>query len=247
MSVLRNVDLGAGVRAAYSERAGGVSRAPGQLSLNLGLHVHDDPQAVAANRAQVATELGAEPFYLDQVHGADCVPFGGAARADASWTDRPGRVLAIQVADCLPVLFVARDAQGQARAVGAAHAGWRGLAAGVLESTLAALQAPGLHISAWLGPCIGPQAFEVGVEVLQAFGADAAKPGPFFTFRPRADGSPAWLADLQGLAQARLQTRGVADLRIEPAACTFSQPSRFFSFRRDGRISGRFAAFIQLA
>ncbi|MBB5203667.1 hypothetical protein HNQ51_000960 [Inhella inkyongensis] len=245
--MLTTVDLGAGVCAAYSGRAGGVSHG-GYASLNLGTHVGDAPEAVQVNRARVAQALGAVPVYLRQVHGTVCVAAQVNAQeeveADALWTAQPGLPLAIQVADCLPVLFVVRDAAGQALAVAAVHAGWRGLAAGVLEATLAAL--PQGSVQAWLGPCIGLQAFEVGEEVLRGFGRSPADPGPHFVWAPRPDGSARWRADLQGLARLRLQAAGVHGIQVEPA-CTFSEPSRFFSFRRDGAISGRQAVFIQLA
>ena len=244
--LLTPVDLGPGVRAAYSGRFGGVSLG-GYASLNLGTHVGDAPAAVQANRARAAQALGAAPVYLRQVHGRVCVVAVAGAQeveADALWTAQPGLPVAIQVADCLPVLFVVRDDSGRAVAVAAAHAGWRGLAGGVLESTLAAL--PAGNVQAWLGPCIGPQAFEVGEEVLRGFSQSAADPGPHFIWAPRPDGSARWRADLQGLARMRLQAAGVHAIQAEPA-CTFSQPSRFFSFRRDGAISGRQAAFIQLA
>lgn len=244
------VDLGPGVRAAYSTRAGGVSQG-GYASLNLGSHVGDAPAAVAENRARVAAALGASPLYLNQVHGcrvALATEGCGVPEADAALSLRPEAPLAILVADCLPVLFVARDAAGQARAVAAAHAGWRGLAGGVLEASVRALRdaEPQASLSAWLGPCIGAEAFEVGEDVLRGFGCSAAQSGPHFHFQARADGSPAWRADLRGLARARLEALGLAQILAE-AACTVSAPSRFFSFRRDGAVSGRFGAFIGLS
>ena len=237
--------LGDGLIAWMSTRAGGVSLPPFD-SLNLGRSSGDDPAAVAENRARVARHLGAEPVFLRQVHGARCVVLSDSMldeQADAAVCTRPDLAVAVQVADCLPVLFSALDAQGRAVAVAGAHAGWRGLAAGVLENTLSQLResAPGAEIRAWLGPCIGPDAFEVGADVQQAFEGDEA----CFRFTPRPDGDPRWHADLQGLALRRLQRAGVnAPLRLP--ACTVSEPSRFFSFRRDGARSGRLAAFIRL-
>ena len=236
-----------GVMALMSTREGGVSVAPWQ-SLNLGVAVGDDALAVAENRARFAAALGARPIWLRQVHGIHVLrlqagqPEVPAEPADAAWTSEPGIACTVQVADCLPVLFAARNG----RAVAAAHAGWRGLAAGVLEATLRALQqdagvAPA-DVMAWLGPCIGPRQFEVGADVLQAFAdpADAAS----FTRRNRPDGSDRWLANLQQLAQRRLAAAGVGLVSTQPA-CTVEDASRFFSFRRDG-VSGRLAAAICL-
>ncbi|MBN8503563.1 MAG: peptidoglycan editing factor PgeF [Burkholderiales bacterium] len=240
--------LGAGVRAWMSLRAGGVSQPPFD-ALNLGVSVGDDPAAVQANREAVATLMQAPLVMLRQVHGTQCLRLDVAAEqnaaqaADAAVLRRRDRALGIQVADCLPVLFSAVDPKGQAQAVAGAHAGWRGLAGGVLEQTVAQLRAaaPGCELRAWLGPCIGPQAYEVGEDVMQQFGGE----GPLMRYTPRPDGSPRWHADLQGLAVQRLQQASVD--RIERCqACTFSEPSRFFSFRRDGARSGRMAAFIRL-
>ena len=242
-----------GVQAAMSTRDGGVSTAPWQ-SLNLGVAVGDSASAVAENRARFAAALGARPHWLRQVHGA-CVRRLGAAHlarpedpADAAWTDEPGVACTVQVADCLPVLFAARDG----RAVAAAHAGWRGLAAGVLEATLQALhQGAGVapaDVVAWLGPCIGPRQFEVGADVLSAF----AKPvdASCFVPRNRADGSVRWLADLQQLAERRLMRAGVGSVSVLPL-CTVEDGSRFFSFRRSAVTgptgpTGRMAAAIFL-
>lgn len=241
----------AGVGAAMSTRRGGVSRAPFD-SLNLrppGLRADavDDAHAVLENQRRFAAALVATPVYLDQVHGADVVRLDAASpqlqRADASVTTEPGLACTVLVADCLPVLLCSDDG----RAVAAAHAGWRGLAAGVLDNTVAALcHAAGCapsSVQAWLGPCIGPRSFEVGADVLAAFGADAAAPDPQrFVYRARPDGSPRWLAHLPQLARDRLAHAGVR--RVSGGAwCTVEDGSRFFSFRRDG-LTGRLAAAI---
>ncbi len=248
----------AGIVALMSTRAGGSSVAPFD-SLNLrppalGGEAQDVPDAVLENQRRFAGALGLQPVWLQQVHGADVLRLGaghlqrGAAlpRADASICTEPGIACTVLVADCLPVLLCSRDG----RAVGAAHAGWRGLAGGVLDNTVAALcEAVSCgpdQLLAWLGPCIGPAAFEVGADVLQAFGADPAvldkADAALFRFSPRADGSPRWRADLAGLARRRLAALGVAAVGGDHW-CTVDQPSRFFSFRRAPR-TGRMAAAI---
>lgn len=241
----------AGVGALMSTRAHGVSTGP-FASLNLGTAVGDDPDAVAENRRRFAAETGVAPVWLKQVHGtrvvalteADAAPGAPALEADACITDQRGVACVIQVADCLPVLFAAPDG----RAVAAAHAGWRGLAGGVLEATVAALceragTQPG-DVEAWLGPCIGPNAFEVGEDVLAGFGVDALALHPRFVARAGQAGK--WMADLPGLAEDRLVALGLR--RIHGGAwCTVSDASRFFSFRRDRPLfgnSGRLAAAI---
>lgn len=236
-----------GVGALVTTRAGGVSVPPFDR-LNLGLSVGDDPVAVQENRRRFVAAIGAQPVWLSQVHGAAVLRLGAAAApptsaADAAITTEPGIACTVMVADCLPVLFAAPEGRG----VGAAHAGWRGLAAGVLEATALALAgatrcATG-DLVAWLGPCIGPRAFEVGADVLAAFGA-ASTGHPSFVPSPRADGSPRWLADLPGLARERLAALGIE--RISGGAwCTVEDRSRFFSFRRD-RVTGRMAAAVWL-
>jgi len=216
------------VGALMSTRSGGTLKAEG------------DP-AVASNRERFAQATGAQPVYLEQVHGTRVVRLSGAdisalmPRADASITTEPRIACTVMVADCLPVLFAAPHG----RAVGAAHAGWRGLAGGVLEATLAALceaaACPPHEVHAWLGPCIGPEQFEVGADVLEAFG------GPSGAFRPRAVPGK-WLADLPRLARERLAVAGVSAV-TGGTWCTVGDTSRFFSFRRD-RITGRMAAAI---
>ena len=228
-----------GVRAAFTTRRGGVSAAPWD-SLNLGTHVADQPAHVAANRARVREQLGlsAEPAWLNQVHGVEVADLDaaepGVVTADAAVTSGAGRACVIMVADCLPVLFASRDG----RRIGAAHAGWRGLAAGVLEKTVAALGvAPG-ELLAWLGPSISREHFEVGGEVRDAFvAADAAAPAEFV---PNPGGR--WQADLPGLARRRLTALGVTAVR-GGSWCTFADRERFFSHRRDGK-GGRMAALI---
>jgi len=245
----------AGVVGLMSGRAGGVSAAPFD-TLNLrppGLRgdAVDAAAAVFENQRRFAAALGATPIYLDQVHGADVVrltaadaaPGVGFHRADASISTEAGIACTVLVADCLPVLFCSADGQ----AVGAAHAGWRGLAAGVLDNTVAALcaatgcQPAALH--AWLGACIGPAAFEVGADVLAAFGVDSTPVStPRFRWQPRADGQPRWRADLAGLARDRLLAIGLQQLS-GGGWCTVDGASRFFSFRRE-RITGRMAAAV---
>lgn len=229
------------VGAWMSTRDGGVSPAP-WASLNLGTAVGDDPARVARNRALFAARLdGARPVFLRQVHGAqvlriDAATPSDAVAADAAITTLPGVACTIQVADCLPVLFADRAG----RAVGAAHAGWRGLAGGVLDATIAALHDAGADDPlAWLGPCIGPRRFEVGDDVRVAFG-DSDR----FVAHTRKDGSPGWLADLAGLAEDRLRALGVASVS-RAGGCTVEDGSRFFSFRRDG-VTGRLAAAVWL-
>jgi polyphenol oxidase len=236
------------VGAAMSTRNGGVSTGSWH-SLNLGLACDDRPEAVAENRRRFATALGATPVWLRQVHGCGVLHLAdGRPRdepADAAWTTQRGVACTVLVADCLPVLFSRDDGA----VVAAAHAGWRGLAAGVLEATVGALAdrtgTPPQRLRAWLGPCIGAQAFEVGVDVLQAFGATPARPGRCFVPRPRADGSARWLADLPALARARLLALGLSAAAVHThGGCTVASPSAFFSYRRDGRASGRMAAAI---
>jgi YfiH family protein len=239
-----------GVRMACTWRRGGVSEAPYD-SLNLGLHVGDDAQAVQRNRDRVTQALEARPVWLNQVHGTDVhwlnADSPDGLTADAVCTTVPGLACTIMVADCLPVLLT--DTQG--RVVAAAHAGWRGLAGdagrGVLDTTVKALQSrlpPSADLLAWLGPCIGPQAFEVGAEVCQAF-----RDNGFETegLSRAHDQSPdKWWLDLAGLARQRLNRLGVRHIHGNDSTrtwCTVSNPERWFSHRRD-RVSGRFAALI---
>jgi YfiH family protein len=232
------------VRALFTLRSGGASRSPYE-SFNLGGHVGDDPEAVRRNRRQLCRdgELPREPIWLEQVHGtqvldADQALLMGAARiplGDAAVSRQAGPVLAVLVADCLPVLFAALDGS----AVAVAHAGWRGLAAGVLEATAAALAGHGA-LQAWLGPAISAARFEVGPEVREAFTARDPAAAAAFTANSRGR----WQCDLQALARARLAAAGVSSIYAD-SGCTYAETQRFYSYRRDG-ITGRMAALIWL-
>lgn len=226
----------ANVRTLFTTRHGGVSRGP-YASFNLGMHAGDDPHAVRANRALLRALLPQEPKWLSQEHGATVVEVddsGIAPRADASIARRAGTVCAIMVADCVPVLFA--DQSGTV--VAAAHAGWRGLAAGLIENTVRAIGVPAAALLACLGPGIGPRAFEVGADVRDAFMARSSRSAD--AFAPCRPGK--WLADLPALARQALERAGV--LRVYGGGlCTASDPQRFFSYRRDG-TTGRMAALI---
>lgn len=230
------------VHAAFTLRTGGVSAAPFD-SLNLGAHVGDAPEAVKENRRRLRQRLRlpAEPAWLQQIHAAGVADLDRDAQqsaapgvADAAVTRREDRVCAIQVADCIPVLLAARDGS----AVAAAHAGWRGLAAGVLEATVLAVG--GVDICAWLGPGIGAGHFEVGEEVRAAF-VDG-DPQAASAFTPNSRGR--WRCDLAALARTRLLKLGVREISGGDC-CTYADAERFFSYRRDGRC-GRMAALIWL-
>ena len=237
-----------GVHAFCSTRAGGVSRPPYD-TLNLGDHVGDDEAAVQENRRRFAETLQARPVFLKQVHGRGVVRIDArtpdGTEADACWTTDKGVACTMMVADCLPVLLASRDG----RIVGAAHCGWRGLAGeqgeGVLETLWAAMEPHAGNAAgmlAWLGPCIGPDSFEVGAEVRAAFTAVDAQAGRSF----RAHGEGKFLADLPGLARRRLAQLGIAEVHGNDGStgwCTVANASRFFSHRRD-RVSGRLAAAV---
>lgn len=227
------------VRAAITLRAGGVSQYP-YGTLNLADHVGDDPAAVAENRRRLADvlRLPAAPVWLTQVHGCQVADVGRDAapcEADAAFADRPGRVCAVLTADCLPLL-VADRAGTQVAAV---HAGWRGLAAGVVEAALARFEGTPRGLLVWLGPAIGPQAFEVGGEVRDAF--VARDPGAAACFAPLRPGR-SWLADIYALARRRLARAGVGFVG-GGGYCTVSDAARFYSYRRDG-VTGRMASLI---
>ncbi|MBW8830991.1 MAG: peptidoglycan editing factor PgeF [Burkholderiales bacterium] len=234
-----------GVGAVMTTRRGGFSQPPFD-SMNIRVGIGDDPQAVHDNQRLLAEAMGVTPVYLNQVHGTTVVRLTAADlksgapihAADASVTTKHGIACAAQVADCLPVLFAAPGA------VGAAHAGWRGLAGGVLEATVKAVcEAAGCQagqVQTWLGACIGPRHFEVGTDVLEAFQVDPVKGSPWF--RVHADGK--WMADLPGLARDRLARLGVASIS-GGHWCTADDPARFFSYRRD-RTTGRMVAVVWL-
>ncbi len=250
--LLRPQFTSARVGALMTTRAGGVSQGD-FAGLNLRAEVGDVPQDVARNRALLQGWVGRESQRLNQVHGVAVHAIGAELVdpipvADASVTSSSVLACEVQTADCLPVLFAHRDG----RAVGAAHAGWRGLAGGVLEATLQQVcvlaEAPAEDIEVWLGACIGPQAFEVGVDVVRAFGGSAAVPGPRFQPRPELGVEGKWWADLPGLARDRLLRAGARALSGNDGSapwCTHGNPSRYFSFRRHAR-TGRMAALIWL-
>lgn len=229
-----------GVAACSSTRNGGVSLAPWD-SLNLGAHCGDNPEHVEENRRRLfaAGGLPSKPVWLEQVHGKTVLTLTGepytSKRADASYSNTPGTVCAVMTADCLPVLFCNRAGTE----VAAAHAGWRGLCAGVLEETVACFADKPENIIAWLGPAIGPDAFEVGPEVRDAFIAEDSNASAAF----RAAGKK-YFADIYQLARQRLARIGV-DAVYGGDRCTFSEQSEFFSYRRD-KTTGRLASFIWL-
>jgi YfiH family protein len=230
------------IHALITNREGGLSLAP-YASLNLGSHVGDAPEAVKENRAILRKHLPSEPVWLNQVHGiavfdADAWDGQSIPSADAVITTQVNRVLSIMTADCLPVLLVSTDA----RVIGAAHAGWRGLCAGVIEATVIAMRSklsdPDLEVQAYLGPAIGPKAFEVGAEVRDAFIKQNAKSD--LAFQPSHNHGK-YLADIYQLARLRLHALGVNDIR-GGEACTY-QDQQFFSYRRD-QVTGRLASLL---
>jgi len=226
----------AGVRALITTRAGGVSRGA-HASFNLGLRAGDAPQAVAANRERLRAVLPQEPKWLRQVHGNVVVEADAlqtVPEADAAVARQPGTVCAVMVADCIPVLLA--DRAGTVVAV--AHAGWRGLASGVIENTIRGMDVPAAGLIAHLGPGIGPRVFEVGADVREAF--LSGDPRAETAFKPHAPGK--WLADLFLLARQRLARAGVTQVS-GGELCTHSDPARFYSYRRD-RETGRMAALI---
>ena len=226
------------VHALITTRSGGASRGP-YASFNLGAHVGDDPEAVARNRQALRQWLPAEPLWMNQVHGNRVIeadPRVLDEEADGAVAHAPGRVCAVLTADCLPVLLA--DAGGTA--VGIAHAGWRGLAGGVIESAAGAMAVPGASLVAYLGPAIGAAVYEVGPEVRDAFVADDAQ--ALLAFAPRPGGK--FLADLGVLARQRLLRMGVSRI-FGGTLCTYSEARRFYSYRRDG-MTGRMASLIWL-
>jgi len=227
----------ASVKACVTTREGGVSEAPFD-SLNLGDHVDDRPEAVAENRRRLTEHFSIQPAWLQQVHGiavAHADP-GIVATADASWTTTPGIACTAMTADCLPALFCDRAGTR----VAAAHAGWRGLAAGVLEATLDSLDVPAEDVLIWLGPAIGPKAFEVGPEVREVFINQLPEAAEAFV---PSDNAGKFMADIYKLARLRLAARGVTAV-YGGGFCTVTDP-RFFSYRRASR-TGRFASLVWL-
>jgi polyphenol oxidase len=226
------------VRAASTVRGGGVSRGPYE-GFNLATHVGDEPHCVAENRGMLraALNLPAEPSWLNQVHGDAAVEAGSwnsPPRADGCVARGPGQVCAVMTADCLPVLFCNRDGDR----VGVAHAGWRGLAAGILDTTVSALGLPGGELMAWLGPAIGQSAYEVGDDVRVAL--LARDMGATVAFRQNDRGR--WQLDLYELARRALRALGIREI-YGGGYCTYTDAERFFSFRRDGQC-GRMATLV---
>ncbi len=252
------------VKALFTTRAGGVSVAPFE-GFNLGDHVGDKPACVAANRRQLASSTGAQPIFLQQVHGTEVLELtrqtSNGTVADACTSIETGVACTVMVADCLPILFT--DLEG--RCVAAAHAGWRGLAQGVLQNTLKKLVAqteghimPLGHVDiaraapkiiAWMGPCIGPTAFEVGDDVRSVFVAQSPF-GHLAASQFKAHSAGKWLANLSGLARLQLQQLGVTNIYGNDASlpwCTVTQAAQFFSHRRDAVVlgsTGRMAACV---
>lgn len=231
------------VRARATTRAGGFSAGP-YAALNLGVHVGDDPQRVAENRGHLMSQLPAceRVAWLQQVHGTDAVDAASVTvtdqtQADASWCTQPGVACAVLTADCLPVLFCSRSSA----VVGAAHAGWRGLLSGVLESTVAGMQGRPEELMAWMGPAIGPRHFEVGHEVRDQFLSRCAEDSAHFAPSPAGR----WLADLYGLAARRLRSAGLGWIG-GGGYCTYAEDTRFFSYRRSP-VCGRMASLIWIA
>lgn len=235
------------VKALQTTRRGGVSAAPFD-SLNLGQHVGDVPLAVARNRMLLNSLLPSEPVWLEQVHGitvADADAADCRVLADACIARQRGSVCVVMTADCLPVLLC--DKQGGV--VGAAHAGWKGLAAGIIEATVQAMNVAPQNLMAWLGPAISREAFEVGGEVRAAFVAVHPQAAAAFTPSPlRAEGGgegEKWFADIYALARIRLNALGITQI-YGGSYCTYRESNKFFSYRRDG-TTGRMGTFIWLA
>jgi YfiH family protein len=225
------------VKSCVTSRMGGVSQAP-YASFNLGDHVGDDPRSVAKNRERLVSLLGCQPAWLQQVHGTAVVEADTTQvlAADASCTSQRGVACAVLTADCLPVLFCDRAGTR----VGAAHAGWRGLANGVLEATLEQLDLPAENVLVWLGPAIGAQAFEVGGEVREAFVSQHAEAREAFV--PSSNAGK-FIADIYQLARIRLAARGITAV-YGGGLCTYTD-QRFYSYRRAAQ-TGRFASLIWL-
>ena len=226
----------AAVKAVVTTRRGGISQAPYD-SFNLGDHVGDQPEAVNQNRKMLKQALALlhEPYWLEQVHGCDVVRCDASQRrADAVMADQPGQVCAVLTADCLPVLLCNRAGTK----VAAVHAGWRGLASGVIENAVTAMDTPADQLLAWMGPAIGPEQFEVGDEVRDAFVSfDEKAADAFVANRPGH-----WMADIYQLARLRMETLNLGFVG-GGEYCTVTDSERFYSYRRDG-VTGRMAALI---
>lgn len=242
----------ANVRAFTTTRHGGVSLGPygdaaGSAGLNLGDHVKDNPIAVKQNRDKLNRQLPSDVIFLSQVHGniilnAADLAIGKSNIGDAVLSTQAGQVCAVLTADCLPVLF----AEVTGKVVAAAHAGWRGLAGGVLQNTVLSMRGKGAQeIIAWLGPAIGPQEFEVGRDVLDAFAAQLPDAQAYFKARARQGGAEKYLVDLYGLARKLLNDIGVSQVSGGDR-CTVTEVAEFYSYRRDG-VSGRMASLIWMA
>ncbi len=233
-------DVAGTVRALATTRQGGVSQGVWS-SFNLGAQCGDQPDAVARNRRRLGTMLPAAPRWLRQVHGQRVIHLDDwqeGIEADGAWTDRPGQVVAILTADCLPVLLADRDG----RVVAGLHGGWRGLAAGILAEGVAALPVLPERLSAWIGPAISAQAYEVDDSVRQAFSSQEASWSAYFSANARGR----FQADLKGLAAAQLEAAGVGQV-IDCQRCTADESRQFFSYRRDQGRCGRQASLIWLA
>jgi hypothetical protein len=240
--IIPNWPAPANVVALQTTRLGGVSGAP-YASLNLGAHVNDDPIAVAKNRQLLSPYLPNEPVWVNQVHGIEVIDAAQSAclqNADASFTTKPNVVCVTMTADCLPVLLC--DKAGTV--VAAVHAGWRGLCDGVIEAAVNKLPVEHSEILAWLGPAIGPNAFEVGSEVRAQFIAKDAQAASAF----QTNGNK-WLGDIYQIARQRLNYLGVTQIyggSVNEDFCTYTDATRFYSFRRDD-VTGRMASLIWLA
>ena len=239
--IIPNWPVPANVVALQTTRLGGVSGAP-YASLNLGAHVNDDPIAVAKNRQLLSPYLPNEPVWVNQVHGIEVIDAAQSAclqNADASFTTKPNVVCVTMTADCLPVLLC--DKAGTV--VAAVHAGWRGLCDGVIEAAVNKLPVEHSEILAWLGPAIGPNAFEVGSEVMAQFIAKDAQAASAF----QTNGNK-WLGDIYQIARQRLNYLGVTQIyggSVNEDFCTYTDATRFYSFRRDD-VTGRMASLIWL-
>lgn len=239
----------ANVHLIVTTRSGGRS-APPREGFNLALHVGDDSRSVIANRRYLQQELDLprQPAWLEQVHGTVVVDAAGvdpsapAPVADAAFTREAGVACVVMTADCLPVAIAARDGS----VVGVAHAGWKGLCQGVIESLVGAMAGamavPGGELVAWLGPAVGPAAYETGAEVREAFVARDPAAAAAFVPVLRADGTPGFLSDLYSLARLRLRSAGIG--QVEGGGfCTFTDNARFYSYRRQP-VTGRFATLV---